>query len=376
MRQKVIVFYIKAGGGHQSTANSIIKQISLAYPDSHTKCVDIAHNNPLWQQKLIIDIYNWLIEDGKYLWLLLNVITKSPLGAQLFLWLPKFFAENSRFSQTLEEEIIDFRPDLIVSCYYFVAGSAKKICDRHRIQSEIVTVVSDIFSAHPIWFTSKDTKYLVFSKAIFDQAINYINKDLVTQFGYFFNSRFEAPLSNNKICEIKAELELDISLKTVLILSGGNGLLNADRVLVELINTNLTNFQIIFVAGRNQELYNKCQAIINNQRSSKIKLFGFCDNVYELMNIADVIIGKAGPATVLEAVALHKPLFLSHYIWEQEKGNVDWVVNNNYGIYEPQPKKLAELVTNYFDSAKSPNVFKQTNLKSSSTAAIEHLIEG
>ena len=65
------------------------------------------------------------------------------------------------------------------------------------------------------------------------------------------------------------------------------------------------------------------------------------------MLFRSIVIAKSGPATILEVVALNKPLFLIHYIWEQEQGNMQYVVNNNLGIYEPNPRIMIHQIQEY-----------------------------
>ena len=68
-----------------------------------------------------------------------------------------------------------------------------------------------------------------------------------------------------------------------------------------------------------------------------------------LMNIADCIISKSGPATIMESLSLRKPLILSNYVRGQELGNVLFVKLNNVGWYLPKVlsavKKTEELLS-------------------------------
>jgi 1,2-diacylglycerol 3-beta-galactosyltransferase len=52
----------------------------------------------------------------------------------------------------------------------------------------------------------------------------------------------------------------------------------------------------------------------------------------ELMRAADVIVTKAGPGTICEALACGLPIILSGYVPGQEEGNVDFVVQHDVGV--------------------------------------------
>jgi 1,2-diacylglycerol 3-beta-galactosyltransferase len=72
------------------------------------------------------------------------------------------------------------------------------------------------------------------------------------------------------------------------------------------------------------------------------KIFGFVHNMPELMHAADVIVTKAGPGTICEALACRLPIILSGYVPGQEEGNVDYVVNNNVGVLAHNPIELVD----------------------------------
>src|SRR5690242_21717499 len=53
----------------------------------------------------------------------------------------------------------------------------------------------------------------------------------------------------------------------------------------------------------------------------------------ELMHASDVIITKAGPGTISEALACRLPIILSGYVPGQEEGNIDYIVKNGAGLF-------------------------------------------
>jgi 1,2-diacylglycerol 3-beta-galactosyltransferase len=72
------------------------------------------------------------------------------------------------------------------------------------------------------------------------------------------------------------------------------------------------------------------------------KVFGFVHNMPELMRAADVIVTKAGPGTICEALACELPIILSGYVPGQEEGNVDFVLNNDVGLLAHDPIELVD----------------------------------
>src|SRR5512143_1082223 len=62
------------------------------------------------------------------------------------------------------------------------------------------------------------------------------------------------------------------------------------------------------------------------------------------MKASDLLITKAGPATITEAALLGLPMVLSGAIKYQESPNVDYVIEKGAGVYAPGPKRTAEAV--------------------------------
>jgi Glycosyltransferase family 28 C-terminal domain len=56
---------------------------------------------------------------------------------------------------------------------------------------------------------------------------------------------------------------------------------------------------------------------------------------------ADVVVGKAGPGTIAEAVCCAAPLVLTSFLPGQEEGNAEFVVSVGAGCYAPRPRDLA-----------------------------------
>jgi len=90
-----------------------------------------------------------------------------------------------------------------------------------------------------------------------------------------------------------------------------------------------------------------------------LKIYGYVDFIYELINIADIVITKCGASTIMEILNLKKVPVVNDYIWEQEKGNVEYLISNQLGIYEPQIKNLPKAVRNLLEDVKLYSSYKE-----------------
>jgi len=99
--------------------------------------------------------------------------------------------------------------------------------------------------------------------------------------------------------------------------------------------------QVIVVTGRNKALQGKFNQI---EFGTPTKVYGFVDKMPELMHAADIIVTKAGPGTIVEALNSNLPIIITNALPGQEEGNVDYVVRNQVGWMVKRPKDLSRAV--------------------------------
>jgi UDP-N-acetylglucosamine:LPS N-acetylglucosamine transferase len=337
---KVIIFYTKIGGGHLSTAKTILKSLrnNPKFVDSAVKLVNITDVHNQNKSNFWENIYKILLARLPAVWSFLILIWKVPAFAWIF---RRTF--EVLYTNNLKAILNEFEPDVVVSTYYFASEICQKLGHKRTF-----TVVPDIFSCHPIWFDSKsNNQYLVFSEQAKQIAINHKVKN-VQNMDLVFDPKFETKMTQEETTKFKQNNGFDPNKKLILALGGGSGFPKAKQFLEEYLNSSL-KAELVIVCGRDKNLKKQLEKLYFKHHNShkNVKILEFTDQVYEYMNSCDLIVTKSGPATILEAVTLAKPLFLIHYIWEQELGNMQWVVDNNLGIYEPNPKQLISKIEQY-----------------------------
>jgi 1,2-diacylglycerol 3-beta-galactosyltransferase len=75
-----------------------------------------------------------------------------------------------------------------------------------------------------------------------------------------------------------------------------------------------------------------------------VHVFGFVENMPDLMRASDAVVTKAGPGTISEALISGLPIFLTGYVPGQEEGNVSFVTDQGLGYYTPRVRKLVKAV--------------------------------
>jgi UDP-N-acetylglucosamine:LPS N-acetylglucosamine transferase len=96
----------------------------------------------------------------------------------------------------------------------------------------------------------------------------------------------------------------------------------------------LSDFQLIFICGKNTGLAERLRA-----RAAEAPYYveGFTSDIPHYMSLADFFIGKPGPGSISEAIAMGLPVIVERNIWTlpQERYNADWVVERKVGLVLP-----------------------------------------
>ena len=91
------------------------------------------------------------------------------------------------------------------------------------------------------------------------------------------------------------------------------------------------NLQMIAICGKSKKLEAAMRAMTSRIR---IHVEGFTREVPRFMRLADFFIGKPGPGSISEAVAMGLPVIIerNHWTLPQERYNADWVEEQGVGI--------------------------------------------
>ena len=73
-------------------------------------------------------------------------------------------------------------------------------------------------------------------------------------------------------------------------------------------------------------------------------VLGFVDHMPELMRACDLVVTKAGPGAIAEALATGVPLIITGFLPGQESPNVDFVVESGIGAFAPKEEDLRDEV--------------------------------
>ena len=184
------------------------------------------------------------------------------------------------------------------------------------------TVVTDLTSCHPTWFHRGVDRCFVPTEevAALARRVGLTNAQIV-QHGLPIRPAFAAPLPPRPA--LRQKLGLQPQGSVVLLMGGGEGMGLLEPTALALAEALPPTAQVVVVCGRNAALAARLAA---RQWPCRLVAKGFVSNIDEWMGVSDVVITKAGPGTIAEALIRGVPLLLNGAIPCQEEGNVPFVV--------------------------------------------------
>ena len=318
-----------AGGGHRAAATALEMAIRAEQRPWDTHLLNLQELlDPLDILKKhfgirIQDFYNSLLRNG---WTL-----GSP---GLLKVLQLVIRLNHRATVRLMEDYWrEAQPDMLVSFVPHFNRALGESFAKASGERPFLTILTDLADYPPHFWMEKDQRqyFICGTDRAVRQALEmgHPDKRIFRVSGMILHPRFyEAPIAD-PIRE-RERLGLRPDLPTGLVLFGGHGS-KAMLEIAERLERSTLDLQLIFVCGKNDKL----ASTLRSQRSRLPRLVeGFTTRVHYYMQLADFFIGKPGPGSVSEALAMHLPVIVECNQWTlpQERYNAEWIVEKQVGV--------------------------------------------
>jgi len=337
--EKYLFFYLKTGGGHLAPAKAVAEKIKAENETVEIVLVDgLAQSKPL-VKAAIEDGYKNAINKAAWTYEFLYALHKIKVVSKFTATLISYFVKPS-----IEKQILATKPKKIVVFHFFLIKPIFEIIKKHKLEIPVITVVTDPYTAHPIWFLEKNQNYIVFSDTLKEKCIERgIPTDNLQVFPFILDKKFSQTLSDLDKLRVRMQLDFEFDTKIILIMGGGEGMPRGKTILKNIIARNM-DAEIAIVCGNNAKLYAQAMKLKTRHGLNNLKVYGFVDFVHSLINISDVVITKCGASTFMEILMMGKVPVINNYIWEQEKGNMEFVCNRKMGILERSTKRLPDVL--------------------------------
>ncbi len=319
MKKKILILTAGFGEGHNTAA----KNLKSAFESLEGEAVEVQVFDLLdgcygVMNRMLRKTYAMAIDRAPRLWQhFYDFLDHSPHARSHLHTLTRLHAG-------MEKLLLNMDPDAVVSTYplynYVIDGIFLGKRPRRFHQ---VTVVTDSISVNSIWYRCHSDFYILpneESAAILRE--NGIAESRIRTLGFPVSLQFERDLKKEEEISLK-----DRKPKILWIINAQRK--KAPKLLKKLLDSQLWDLTVC--AGRDPQFYKVLKKIIDRS-GEKVELLGWTDQMAELMIQNDIVISKAGGATVQESIAAHCPMILTKVVPGQEEGNYELLQKNEAGI--------------------------------------------
>jgi 1,2-diacylglycerol 3-beta-galactosyltransferase len=334
------LIFFDAGGGHRAA----VEALRLVMEEQGGWSLRLVNLQELFDPIDLVrkltglrtqDLYNLMLKKG---WTL-----GTPQTVRVLQFLIRLI--HPRAVRLLEGFWRSSRAELVVSVIPHFNRALSQSLREVRPSTPLVTILTDIADYPPHFWIEPQGQYLICGsdRAVAQaRALGISGSRIFQTSGMILHPRFYQPI----LCDRRTERKqrgLDPDLPTGLVLFGGQGSDAMLEIAERLDDEGPHHLQLIYICGRNQKLADALR-----RRRSRLRSFveGFTHQVPFYMLLSDFFIGKPGPGSVSEAVAMHLPVIVERNAWTlpQERYNAEWVLDKHLGLVVRGPHQIPAAV--------------------------------
>jgi processive 1,2-diacylglycerol beta-glucosyltransferase len=313
------------GEGHNTAARNIAEALQAENPTAEVLVADpYTRTNPI-VNKLMQKGYTTAINRYPRAWkLVFQLLSRrgvvEGMGPML-----------KELTGAVDALIREFRPDIIASTYPVFSFLMAKIRRKHsEVTLPFYTVITDSTQINSAWYRCPCDGSIVAD----EQTANVLRGDGVPEnrihvLGFPVSLAFDA----------LSPCPPPDGIWRVLFFPGGttDTAIRTIEHLAELPDVHLT-----VVTGKRQQVHRRLQEAGLPRHG---ELIGWTQDMPRLMATHHLFIGKAGGATVQEAISAQIPFLVSHIVPGQEEGNISFIEQNGIGaLVASAPPRVRDLV--------------------------------
>jgi len=336
--KRILLLSVSFGEGHNSAARGIRDGLARVAPDAEVELHDLfaeayGRLNELVRQAYLTVINRWPRSWGYvYRWL----DRKKDFDANF----RRFSLLKKHFAGLLER----FQPEAVVSTFPPYPYLLQQILGRDK-HCKSVVVVTDSITVNAIWYRCIADYFLVPNEqsAAVVRA-GGIAPEKIKTFGFPVSPKFADLAKGRPPASAKSQP------RVLYVITAGT------RTAPELVDRLLDLDICLTVAvGRDEKLRKSIDSVSRNRKacpesSRRIDIIGWTDEMPRLLCTSDVLIGKAGGATVQETIAAGCPMIISHVVSGQEEGNARLIVETDSGVIARKPTDVVAQVRHAFEN--------------------------
>ena len=273
-----------------------------------TLCADPCALGAPWVTRQLQIIYRKITTHAPWLWRKVYESTERSDFSK------KRFPLMRKPEEKLSELIADYQPDAIVSTYPLYPYFIERIINQNASKIPVFTIVTDSIEINASWRKAPTNFWIVTDQHTKEHlAAQGIAQDQIIDLGFPVDPHFAdlEPVDSEDSIDPLRILYFPTPKKP-----------HVRRVSRELLESTGPNSKLTIVLGKHLRKIHSRAKEIEEQYPGRVTIKGWTKKVPELLNSHHLVVGKAGGATVHEALAAECPMLIHHVVPGQEEGNL------------------------------------------------------
>lgn len=341
----------KTGSGHKSITESLKHQLKILEPNVEINVIDgFSLGNKL--MTLTGNSYNFFAVYIPALWSFvykLGDFTVRPTTA-LF---------GALINKKLMGCIEEVKPDIIVSVHALFLGSVLNVLKKNKLNIPVISVIADLDNVARLWgdkrsactiCPSLESKQTMLSAGLSEDKLKITGFPVRAEFCTISDQAQNA--SNEAAEEFSTTDRLNF-----LIVSGSQGSAQILKITEALLKSK--NSKVTIIAGNNKIL----KSFLEKELASygeRVNILGFTREIKKYMKEADILVVRASPNVLMEAINLNKPIIVTGSLMGQEAKNPDYILKYGLGVVCKDMKRLPAVVESLLaDNSKKIKQIKE-----------------
>lgn len=310
------------GGGHRAAGKAVAEALEAAYPRAFA---------PLWCDPLtgpraapllrwVSGLYGPVVRRAPWAWgAAWHLSNRRPVAALLHRTL---FALADR---PVTDAVAAHRPAVIVSFHPLTGQAAVTARRAAGTGAPVVSVVTDLVTAHASWRRGGPDRVVVPTAAAFRRFDREARAGRCVDAGLPVTAAFAgSPPPGAGRAALRRSLGIPASQFVVLVAGGGEGCGHISKSAAAIIRY-LPGIHVVAVCGRNRRARRTLTGLAADA-GGLLTVTGFVSNLADWLRCADLVVTKAGPGMIAEAACCGTPMLLTSHLPGQERGNIEFAV--------------------------------------------------
>ena len=373
-KRKFMFVYLTTGAGHISTARVMKECILKNEPNAEVVMVNGFDKKNFWGQVILEQGYYVSTNFFHGLYPLAYDLARFRFFQSFML---RFFMPHT--VRYLRKIIKKEKPTDIVSFHFALSPCIKQALKSSDSKINLSVMVTDPFTVPNVWFYEKSLQYFVYSEQAKEIGMNLkVPEKNIHIVPFALNPKYQIPFDKDDITSLKKKHGFDLNKKVLLIVGGGDGIPGAIEIMNKCI-LRKAKFSVAVICGHDLVKKTYLEGLKVLYPKFDLHVYGFINYLDELVKLSDCVVMKAGPATLVEVLSCKKPVIICRYIHNQEKGNMQFAVNNKVGFFIQSPGKIYDkveelLADEHFDE-KMKERFAALNIDTDTNKTAKLLLE-